>query len=360
MNFADLLSYADIGELARIAKNYNCNCNTNSKNQLIQSILVQVGRRDVFESQFSTMTIEDVRLLNSLLFDARDSYTLEELTARVKQTQFDSKSLNQANPRETINRFKQMGWLFNGSSPQTKYLFHMPRDLKGRFSDTIIKQMQLQLDVYQETPAIYRDEQLLMLDDLLYFLRYLSEHQVTLSSDGYMYKRYLNQIMEGMAVKEEQLSRPVWRFGYGRRFKEYPNRFSLIYEFAFDVGLIEEQEHSLRLTEVGSQRVKENMKEDHARLYRFWLKQYKSAIPNLQPIVYWISRMTQHWVTYDSLKNVICAHIKPYYYDTTHSIFDQRIMMMMMHVGLLRIGEHERFGRVVQMSKLGSMLVAGK
>ena len=360
MNLAELLSYADIGELARIAKTYNCNCNTNSKNELIQSILVQVGRRDVFESHFSTMNIEDIRLLNSLLFDTRDSYSLEELTARVKQTQFDSKLPNQANPRDTITRFKQMGWLFNGSSPQTKYLFQMPRDLKGRFSDTIIKQMQLKVDVFPESPAIYRDEQLLMLDDLHNFLRYLSNRNVALSSDGYMYKRSLHQIMEGMAVKEEQITRPVWRFGYGRRFKEYPNRFSLIYDFAYEAGLIEEQDHSLRLTEVGILRVQENIKESHEQLYRFWLKQYKSAIPNLQPIVYWIARLTQHWVTYDSLKNVISAYIKPYYYDTTHSIFDQRIMMMMMHIGLLRIGEHERYGRVVQTSKLGSAIIVGK
>ncbi|MDF2963535.1 MAG: hypothetical protein K0S39_5270 [Paenibacillus sp.] len=88
MNLADMLSYADIHDLSRIAVTYNCECNGHSKNELIQSILSTVTRRDVFERQVVELSIEDVRFLNSLIFDKRGSFSIEELIARVQQSRF--------------------------------------------------------------------------------------------------------------------------------------------------------------------------------------------------------------------------------------------------------------------------------
>ncbi|UUZ79431.1 hypothetical protein LJK88_30305 [Paenibacillus sp. P26] len=71
MNLADMLSYADIHDLSRIADTYQCECNGHSKNELIQSILSTVGRKEVFQRQVDALSIEDIRFLNSLLFDPR-------------------------------------------------------------------------------------------------------------------------------------------------------------------------------------------------------------------------------------------------------------------------------------------------
>jgi hypothetical protein len=38
---------------------------------------------------------------------------------------------------------------------------------------------------------------------------------------------------------------------------------------------------------------------------------------------------------------------------------DKRIFMMLMHLGMLRIGEDERLGTVVRMTRLGRAVVAG-
>ncbi len=61
MNLADMLSYADIHDLSRIARNYDCECDGHSKNDLIQSILSTVSRREVFERQVLGLTMEDIR-----------------------------------------------------------------------------------------------------------------------------------------------------------------------------------------------------------------------------------------------------------------------------------------------------------
>jgi hypothetical protein len=359
MNLADMLSYADIHELSRIARTYECECNGHSKNELIQSILSTVGRRDVFEERVESLSLEDIRFLNSLLFDSRSSFSLEELVARVQQTKFVKNEDEGWNPRDMITRFKQLGWLFNGYSQQTKYLFQVPNDLKKRFCDVLAKKFQMRLETLPHDPGVYRDEQRLIADDISHFLHYVNGNDVALAADNSMYKRTLGQILDRLSVREEQVGKTAFRFGYGRMFKEYPNRFSLIYDYCYFNGLIAEGNQMLTLTEAGKERLENGKREDLTAIYRFWLRLYKNPIPNVQSIVQWVDRLARTWVTAASLAEVLCPLVRPFYYDTSESIFEQRILQMMMHLGLLRIGEDESVGQVVQMTKLGSSVIQG-
>ncbi len=142
MNLADMLSYADIHELGRIAHTYECECNGHSKNELIQSILSTALRREIFEKHIQGLALEDIRFLNSLLFDPRNAFSIEELIARVQQSRFQKEDSEEWNPRDMIIKFKKLGWLFNGYSQQTKFLFHVPQDLKRRFSDVLTESIQ--------------------------------------------------------------------------------------------------------------------------------------------------------------------------------------------------------------------------
>ncbi|WP_088833400.1 hypothetical protein [Paenibacillus tyrfis] len=359
MNLADMLSYADIHQLSRIAGTYNCECNGHSKNELIQSILSTVGRRDIFDRQIGALSTQDIRFLNSLLFDQRGSFSLEELVARAQQSRFEKEETDVAwNPRDTITRFKQLGWLFNGHSQQTKYLFQVPADLKRRFVTALTKRFEQQLDAAEE-PPVYRDEQKLILDDIANFLLFLRDQEVMLTSDNAMYKRSLQQVLERLAVREEPVGKTAWRFGYGRMFREYPNRFSFIYDYCYYNDLITEHHQVLALTEQGLARVNEGGKEDPVQVYRFWLRLYKGPVPHLQSIAQWLNRLCKGWVTFDSVKRTLVPLIRPFYYDTSDSILEQRIVQMMMHLGLLRIGEEERYGRVIQVTKLGSSIIEG-
>src|SRR2546430_15730970 len=98
VNFADMLSYADIHELSRIAPTYDCVCDSHSKNELIQSILTTVNRKDVFDQRILDLSMEDMRFLNSLLFDPRNSFSLEELMARSQQARFVKNEEEKVNP----------------------------------------------------------------------------------------------------------------------------------------------------------------------------------------------------------------------------------------------------------------------
>lgn len=359
MNLADMLSYADIHELSRIARNYDCECSSHSKNELIQSILATVGRKDVFETLVTNLEEEDIRFLNSLLFDRRETFSLEELVARASRTKTNASETADWNPRELITRFKQRGWLFNGYSQQTKYLFRVPEDLKRRFSDTLARIFTRKLTYLPEAPRVYRDEQQLLVDDILHLLRLLEKQDIPLNPEGFVYKRQLQQILERLSVAEEPVGKTAWRFGYGRRFREYPARFSFLYDYCYYQGLIEENGNQLRLSHAGTMKVQEGRKENAAELYAFWLRLYRGPIPNLHALVHWMEKLADRWVTTASLSEVICPLIQPYYYDTPQSIFEQRFLPMMMHLGLVRVGADDTYGNVVQMTKLGSSIIKG-
>jgi hypothetical protein len=359
LNLADMLSYADIKDLSRIAKNYDSACDTHSKNELIQSILNSMQRKEEFRRQISGLSKEEIRFWNSLLFDTRDAYSLEELTARAMQTKFAKEEKLEWNPRELISAFKHRGWLFNGHSHNTKYLFHVPDDLKRRFSEMLAQHFKTSLCILDGHPEIYREEPMLLGEDVTRFLRFVQKQEVPLSADGYMYKRHLQQILESLSVAEQPVGKTAWRFGYGRRYREYPDRFSLIYDFCFYQGLIDESGGVLLLTGKGHDKADAGAKADIRDLYRFWLKLYKGPVQNLQSLVHWIDLLCTEWVTVDSLLETISMLIKPYYYDKPESILHGRVLQMMLHLGLLRLGEHSEFGKVVRVNTAGSAVIRG-
>jgi hypothetical protein len=359
MNLTEMLSYADIYDLNRIAQNYACECNGNSKHDLIQSILIAIHQKDFFEQQINNLSIEELRLLNYLVFNQRGSFSLEDLLARVRQTKFDLKEDEKWNPRDMIAKFKLRGWLFNGHAQQTKYLFHLPVDLKRKIRLALANKFKNQLTYSIDYPNVYRDEQGLIVDDILIFLTFLGHNDVQLSTDGYMYKRSVQAILDTFTVKEEAITKSAWRFGYGRKYKEYPSRFSFIYDYCFFHDLIEEQRDALALTSKGREQITVSRREDMLQVYRFWIKLYKGAIPNIQALVHWFDQLAKDWVSIASMAEVLNPLIKPYYYDSSDSIFRQRMILMLHHLGLVRLGEDTSLGSVMQLSKLGSSLIQG-
>lgn len=361
MNLADMLTYADIGQLTTIAEHYDCECKRNSKHELIQSILVMLNRREFIEQQVSSCSAQDLRFLNTLLFDNRSAYSLEELQALIGQTAFGGEqepAKKTESPREAIARYKRSGWLFNGMTQSTKYLFQMPNDLKERFRLELGMMIRKQINRTSE-PQAYREEQNLCAEDLLLFLRYIRDQDIDLNQEVVMYRRQQQQIMEMFHVREPLVLKGGWRFGYGRTFSAYPSRLALLYDFAYYHEYIAEDGLKLRLTPKGREMLDGGMKESMVQIFRFWLRLYKQAVPNLTSLVYWTSECAKEWVTVTSLHQALGWLIKPYFYDTAESILNERILGMMLHLGMIRIGESLEHGQVVQMTAWGQK-VAGK
>lgn len=392
-----MLCYADIAELTAIAETYDCACSSHSKNELIQSILATVQRRDVMESRIGEMNAADLRFLNSLLFEGRGAYSLEELKARalggetatasfgaVTQPNASQSSAPPATAakakggkarkgktaaapppatpeelaRRAIVRFKKQGWLFNGFSQQTRYLFQVPEDVRSRLSDALERRYRTALDVRDEPPA-YRDEQSLMTDDLWQLLRYVRDNDLPITSEGVLYKRQIGQLAELMSVSEPMPTRGGWRFGYGRHFRDYPDRLSLLYDYAFYHKLIEERTDRLVITEAGRDMADGTTRAEPADLYRFWLRLYKGPIPNVSTLAQWIARLSAEWTTVDSLFAILQPLVRSYYYDTSRDVFERRVLTMLMHLGIVRWGETAAGENVVRATAQGKSLALG-
>lgn len=358
MNLADMLCYADIHQLGKIASSYGCECDGHSKNELIQSILTAIGRKECIDNFVRNMSVEDIRFVATLLFENKPGYSLEELTARARQARFVSPGEETDLSREMIVLYKQRGWLFNGYSQQTKFLFHVPEDLKRKIGDSLEDRFRASLH-YVDEPLAYRDEQTLIMDDILSLLRFIAGQDIPLTADGSIYKRTLTSVLEGFSVKEEPLGRVGFRFGYGRRFREYPDRFSFIYDYCFFHNLLHEEGNFLQLTELGRTRAAASHKEELGQIFRLWIRLYKGPIPNVLPLTNWILRLSRRWVTVESLIGCLRPLVKAYYYDTSETVLERRIIHMLMHMGLLQIGEHGEEGTVIRATGVAGSVVRG-
>ncbi|MFC7682038.1 hypothetical protein [Paenibacillus sp. GCM10028914] len=358
MNLADMLTYADIGQLSNIASYYDCDCKRNSKHDLIQSILIKLGRREYFEELMGHLSEADLRFLNSLVFDTRSGYSLEELVATVRQASAETVSEKKGkqekgeSPREAVARYRRSGWLFNGFTHSTKYTFQVPSDLKQKFRDVLGQRLQERLLLSAE-PNVYRDEQGLLSADMKILLKYIESQEIELNTEGFMYRRYQQQLMTSLHINEPLISKGEWRFGYGRSFTEYPDRLALLYDYAYARHWIRETGNRLVLTERGKECLEEGNEISVIQIFSFWLRLYKGAVPNLSSLVYWISQCSKEWVSAASLYESLGWLIRPFYYDTSHTILEQRVIRMLMHLGLIRIGESEQSGTVIRMTALG-------
>ncbi|AWB44993.1 hypothetical protein DCC85_12690 [Paenibacillus sp. CAA11] len=359
MNLAEMLTFADIEVLTKIADHYKCVCNTNSKHELIQTILGKMGRREYFEELLDELGTEDLRFLNTLLFDGRKQFSLEELLACASQAKWsadDQDVKTQIRPRDLVTRFRQKGWLFTGRSTNERFLFELPEDLKMGFRTGLEQRMLMDLKRVQ-APAAYREEPIQASEDLFLLIDYIHRHEIVLNAEGAMYRRYQTQIMDKLHVSEPLLGRSGWRFGYGRKFKDYPSRLAFLYDYATYRRWIEERGGILAVTSAGQTVLAEERREPLIQLIRFWLRLYKGPIPNLLSLVYWIDRGSKGWVSANSLFVAMERFINPYYYDTPESIFQERILKMMLHLGMIRIGEDEQEGMIVRMTAAGRAAV---
>jgi len=213
--------------------------------------------------------------------------------------------------------------------------------------------------ILKDEPPAYRDERSLLVEDIVHFLRYVRDNELPLTSDGVLYKRQIAQALELLSVREELPARGGWRFGYGRRFRDYPDRFSLLYDFVYYEGYIAEEEERLTITAKGRNIADNLAKLDPSNLYRFWLRAYKGPITNLTTLVQWVMRLSVDWVTVDSLYQTLLPLVRSYYYDTQRDIVERRILIMLMHLGILRWGETAEGEYVVRITPQGKMFISG-
>ncbi|RAL21072.1 hypothetical protein [Thermoflavimicrobium daqui] len=335
MRMADWLTYTDIEQLKKLNQYYGFTADRHSKHDLICSLLRHVHQKNALQKMVDQLSPSEYRFLQLLILDPSPSFTMEELMAKGRA------ALNgeDGEPRSFVVNALKKGWLFPGYSLQTQFLYHIP-------SDTREKMVELLLEPYQkfrtDQPAFYRDEEMQMVHDLIHFLDFLRKEIVRITHDGAIYKQQQRQLFQTFYIKEEPLVHKGPRFGFGRRYHLYPDRFSLIYDYAFYEGFFVEEDGYLCLTESGSGKITKTIDENEAKnLYRFWIRLYRKPIYHLPILIRWIGLLAHPgWFPLHQAYEIIRPWIKSFYYETEESLF-QKMIQMLVHLGVIRLGSED-------------------
>ncbi|MDR6224488.1 hypothetical protein [Desmospora profundinema] len=356
MNFADLLTYADIEHLKKLARHYRCGEDYHSKGDLIVSLLNYLGRPSQLRTVVESLDEEEVRFLEQLCFDPRDRFSQEDLIAKGRAALGE---VEEKNPRSLVRMGLDRGWFFPGVHRDDRMLFQVPHDLRHRFLRLFAERMDVE---QREEIVFHRNEEGMMVDDLHHFLRFIMEQEVTLTSEGSIYRQQQRQLFKRFSIPEKPVDRKGWRFGFGRRYHLYPDRFSLLYDYAFFRGYIREEETDLRLclTSEGVGKIEnKDAPCEGIELFRFWLRLYKKPIPQLPVIVRWIDLLSHdRWFPLDRLEEAVSHWLQPFYYETPSSLF-QRVIRMMTHLGLVAVGRDKDERSFVRMNAAGHTWLTG-
>lgn len=353
MNFAELLTYTDIDQLNRIRKTYGFEGSVHSKNELIRTLLCHLGRRRELAEQIRGCDAVQTRFLQLLFFDYRDVFSMEELLGKARAAW----GKEEGDARSLILWLLKRGWLFPGVTPRTRHLYQVPRDLKERINRLFAEEF---LEDAGDEPVAYRDEQGMIAQDLSRFLAFVMQNEVPLTADGAIYRQHQRKLFNSFLVPEKPVDKKGWRFGFGRRYHLYPDRFSLIYDYAYYQGYISEEETGwIRLTEKGAGKILNKETEPGQEIYRFWLRLYRKPVPHLPVVVRWIDLLAKgRWTSVEGIQRAVSNWIESYYYETADSLL-RRILKMMMHLGVIRMGEGANGEKLVSVTDEGHALITG-
>ncbi len=329
MNFAEMLIYADIEQLNRIAKHYHCDCNYHSKNELIQSILSSVHSQSLDELIERDLSEEIFRFLQLLTFDHREQYSKEELLAKAKQSLASSSDMTER--------------MIFTEGVKNKYMYTIPNDLKTNWMKRIGTYYKDKNFNVQLPPRSYRDEGTTIIDDLIIFLQFVKQEIIQLTGDGSIYKRQQLQLFDKFRTVESPIDKGGWRFGFGYRYPQYPDRFSLLYDYAIHNRLIsEENDGLLILQDAGHHKLQTYIPLFEGReLYRFWLRLYRRPIPYLPYVVRLLyAAVGSNWVPSHDCKKIVLPWLKEYYYESIESLFESKIIQMLLYMGLIKVGNN--------------------
>ncbi|SHE42866.1 hypothetical protein SAMN05444392_101433 [Seinonella peptonophila] len=340
MKIAEWLTYSSIEHLKRLRSFYcpTSESDPHSKYSLIRTIISQLDNAEKQGALVSQCSEHERAFLELLFLDPAPSFTMEELLGKGRVAIRGADK----NPRSLVIQALSKGWIFPGYTAKTQGLYFIPSDLKQQMIANLV------IPYFQEPllrpPQTYRDEENQLVNDLLIFLRFLQREVVKLTNEGSIYKQQQKKLFQSFVIPEEPLNRSGPRFGFGRSYHLYPDRFSLVYDYALYQGyFIEDQSDSIRLTEYGLGKVRNREISDGEALYRFWLRLYRRPIPQLPIIVRWIAMISEAgWVDTAVLYQAVQSWFSPYYYETKENLY-QKTLQMMLHLGMIRLGmENEK------------------
>lgn len=339
MRIADWLTYTGIEQLKELNRFYGLTPNHHSKHDLICTLLGQISQKTKLQQMIQELSTPDYRFLQLILLDHDVAYTIEELLGRARMALSEEEDL----PRSLVVRAIKRGWLFPGFSSQNQDLYHVPTDLRIKLIELMTAPFRK--DILHDEPDHYRNEMNLLWHDLIQFLSFTQREIVRLTQDGAIFRQLQKKLFQTFAVVTNPLDKRGPRFGFGRSYHLYPSRFSLLYDYAYYQGYIEENKNGiLCLTKKGQGKCTDTSEPQSQEIYQFWIRLYRRPIEGLPIMLRWIGLLAQkRWISLTQINRAIRPWITPYYNETEDSLF-QKLIQMLLHLGVIQFGKkHDQY-----------------
>jgi predicted XRE-type DNA-binding protein len=356
MRLAECLNSSDIDTLRKIAEAYNFDCQKSSKNSLMKEIIAHFKDRCFIQQSIAGIKETAMReAVSHLMLDNRQEFSREEVLATVRRAGVES----EGDDLKWMDRLLQEGWLFRLNAHGGRQLYFVPEDMRKTIRTCLSEFLKQRVQLATEPPIIYRDEGFALVRDAAVFLQYLSKHEVRITKDGTIPKRQQQQLFALFEIKEEPLGKVAWRFGFGRRFHDYPDRFALLYDYCYNRELIVESPGGeLLLHSKAQEWLSREEKERAEDLFRFWRLLYRRPIPKLKLCIATLSQTAKEdWVLVESMNVLLAPYVNDYYYEKAHTVMEQRIYGMLVHQGLLAYGQLADGTAVIKLTALGRELL---
>ncbi len=265
--------------------------------------------------------------------------------------------------RDMLQMLAREGVVYpTGVGSRTVYV--CPTDIWRRLYDLASRTMKVGVQSSVRAPVAYRQDGFALARDEAALLLYVLRHDVRLTQEGVVFRRQQIQLLQLFEVSEDVLPQQVgWRFGFGRRFHDYPDRLALLYDHLYARGCLVETADGRLCAESAAIDAYLQLPEGARgqELFRFWLRTYRPAIPMLRTVVARIAELTRRaWIYADSLCNLWADGIEAYYYETTEQILAQRILGMLVHLGVLARGSAEDGAILYRLTPEGAAWCLGK
>lgn len=314
--------------------------------ELMQEILFTMRSPTFLAENIPSWVDDNMSPVLRLCLDMRSTYSSEELDGMFGEEHATA-----------VEQATHQGWLFPSRAASGRLMYLIPDELRTAIRNYVVEQFRAKVERNDEGPLTFQDEAFAMSRDIDVMLEYVGHHDVKLTADGSLYKRNLTQLLELLEVNEQPLE-GGWRFGYGRRFHDYPDRLALLYDFAYYNHFIEEtQDGELCLRDESRKWMETPQGERQRQLVRYYLSSYRRPIKRLVQVVQLIAYVSQQWVKSASVLDAMGDLVTDYFYDSREQVWQLRIVKMLTHLGVLRFGEDENAGGWFQITNLGQQLI---
>jgi hypothetical protein len=324
MNLMDVLLFQDRNELIKLVKERDVSPNINSKRELIEVIYPSLVNVEHLSKRFRCLSTAAQNMALALCYDKKIMLSKEELNGfspHLKGKPFD----------ELMEELTKNGFLF--SYVDRNYL--VPSQIKKGLLRLI--QKRLEDDRLILPPFSNEDREITIVNDIFAFIDYVAGQPLSLTKTGVMYKKDFNLVMKDFSYKEE-LPKEQWRFGYGRRFSQYPDRFSLIYDFCFYKGWLSENESILTVQKQVEELYNMRIHELIGSIIIYWQKLYRRPFPNVS-ILYEIVLNTLkegEGIEEEHLLATLSPFVTEYYFDKKEDVVKKRFINVLMYLNVIK------------------------